>query len=56
VFAHKDSLVGSIGVVSMLANMKKPVFDSNHINRSSIYTSDKLLERRFDVFREDFPS
>jgi protease-4 len=43
--------VGSIGVVSFVANMRK-LLDDTKIKRHSFYTSDKLLERRFDPLKE----
>ena len=41
-FAHRSSFVGSIGVVSMTANLRK-IFDKTDIDRPIIQTSDKLI-------------
>jgi ClpP class serine protease len=53
VYANKNSLVGSIGVVSMPFNMRH-LFDETRIKRHSISTSDKLIEHRLDPFKEEF--
>lgn len=42
VYAHKNSLVGSIGVVSMAANFRN-LFDKTAITRPVIQTSENLL-------------
>jgi hypothetical protein len=36
----------------MVANLRKLMIDNNRIRRHEYYTSDKLLERRFDVLKE----
>ena len=51
VFANKMSLVGSIGVVSMTANLRN-LFDKSQIERPIIQTSDKLISNRFDPLKQ----
>ena len=53
VYTNRNSLVGSIGVVSMPVNFKK-LFDETKIKRNLITTSDKLMEYRFDPLRDDY--
>ena len=51
VYANKMSLVGSIGVVSMTANLRN-LFDKSLIERPVIQTSDKLISNRFDPLKK----
>eukprot|EP00347_Sterkiella_histriomuscorum_P023044 403336170 len=51
VYANKNSIVGSIGVIAMLPNFKQ-LFDQTRIKRTTISTSEQLLERRFDVLKD----
>ena len=51
VYAHRQSLVGSIGVVSMAANFRD-IFDKSLIERPVIQTSDKLISNRFDPLKK----
>lgn len=53
VYTNKNSLVGSIGVISAAANFRK-ILENQHIDRLTVTTSDKLLERRFDPLKETY--
>ena len=51
VYANRNSLIGSIGVVSMTANLRN-LLDKTQIGRPVIQTSDKLIANRFDPLKE----
>ena len=51
-YAHQNSLVGSIGVVSMTAHLRKLFEKKTEIKRHLITTSGHLLEKKYDPFRE----
>ena len=52
VFASKNSLVGSIGVISAVANFRK-LWDHAKIGRPVIETSPNLLQKKFDFLKEE---
>ena len=51
VYANKNSLIGSIGVVSITANLRN-LLNKTEIERPVIQTSEKLISNRFDPLKE----
>ncbi len=51
-FANKNSLVGSIGVISPQVAAKS-LLDRNKVRRTTIATHENLLEVKFDPFSRD---
>ena len=51
-FANKNSLVGSIGVISPQVAAKS-LLDRNKIRRTTIATHENLLEVKFDPFSRE---